>query len=81
MNCPFCKATIDDDQSRPVVGALKAVALDKEEIEQNSNFPLRVGADFLPLVAITCQDCGLIFFMSVSEANSRSISLAYHRIS
>ena len=54
--------------------------LDEKEVEKDGNFPLRAGGEFFPLVAISCRECGWVFFMPLAEANKRDISVEYRHV-
>ena len=57
MNCPGCKSPIGEGPF-PVVGVLKAYDLDRESIEKDGQFSLRLASEFVPLARVTCPACG-----------------------
>lgn len=76
MNCPGCNNPIGKGPF-PVVGVLKAFAIDKDSVEKEARLDLRVVSEFLPLAMVTCPSCHWVFFLPVDKAQEHSLQLEY----
>lgn len=76
MNCPGCRNPIGEGPF-PVVGVLKAYDLDRESVEKDGLFSLRMASEFVALAMVTCPACGWVFFMPADKSKSDSLPLQY----
>lgn len=76
MNCPGCKSPIGEGPF-PVVGVLKAYDLDRESVEKDGLFSLRMASEFVALAMITCPACGWVFFNPADKAKLAALPLQY----